>query len=55
MAEPAIPRKRRRRKRLRALSLLRLGFLLLVFGASRGAAPVYLVLQSIKDELPKDL
>jgi len=38
VAEPAIPRKRKRRKRLRALSVLRLAFLLLVYGASLGAA-----------------
>jgi penicillin-binding protein 1A len=55
VAEPAIPRKRRRRKRLRALSVLRLGFLLLVYGASLGAAALYFAIQSINDELPKDL
>jgi penicillin-binding protein 1A len=55
VAEPAIPRKRRRRKRLRAFSLLRFGFLVLVYGASLGAAAVYFAIQSINDELPKDL
>jgi penicillin-binding protein 1A len=55
VAEPAIPRKRKRRKRLRALSVLRLAFLLLVYGASLGAAMLYFAIQSVNDELPKDL
>ncbi|HEY0480302.1 MAG TPA: PBP1A family penicillin-binding protein [Kofleriaceae bacterium] len=55
MAEPAIPRKRRRRRRLRTVSVLRLGFLLALYGASLGAAVIYLAIQSINDELPKDL
>jgi penicillin-binding protein 1A len=55
VAELAIPRKRRRRKRLRALSLLRLVFLLVVYGASLGAALVYFAIQSMNDELPPDL
>ena len=54
MAEPAIPRKRRRR-RLRIVSVLRLGFLLLIYGASLGAATLYLAIQTVNDELPKDL
>ena len=55
MAEPAIPRKRRRRRRLRIISVLRLGFLLAVYGASFGAAALYLAIQTINEELPKDL
>src|SRR4051812_4532346 len=37
------------------VSLLRLGFLLALYGASLLAATVYLVIQTINDELPKDL
>jgi penicillin-binding protein 1A len=55
VAEPAIPRKRRRRRQLRAVSVLRLGFLLLIYGASLGAATVYLAIQTINSELPGDL
>jgi penicillin-binding protein 1A len=55
VAEPAIPRKRRRRRRLRVVSVLRLGFLLAVYGASLAAATVYLVVNTINDELPRDL
>ncbi|HEX7836924.1 MAG TPA: PBP1A family penicillin-binding protein, partial [Kofleriaceae bacterium] len=55
MAEPAIPRKRKRRRRLRMVSVLRLGFLLALYGASLGAAAVYLAIQTVNDELPKDL
>ena len=55
MAEPAIPRKRRRRRRLRAVSVLRLGLLLAIYGASLAAAIVYLAIQTINDELPRDL
>ena len=55
MAEPAIPRKRRKRRKLRAVSVLRLGFLLVIYGASLGAATLYLAIQTINDELPGDL
>ena len=55
MAEPAIPRKRRTRRRLRTVSVLRLGFLLALYGASFGAAALYLAVQTINDELPGDL
>ena len=55
MAEPAIPRKRRRRRRLRIVSVLRLAFLLAIYGASFGAAALYLAIQTINEELPKDL
>ncbi len=57
MAEPAIPRKRskRRRRRLRTVSVLRLGLLFLIFGASLGAATLYLAIQTINSELPADL
>jgi penicillin-binding protein 1A len=53
--EPAVPRKRRRRRPLRAVSLLRLGFLLVVYGASLGAATLYLAIQTVNRELPQDL
>ncbi|HEX3482009.1 MAG TPA: PBP1A family penicillin-binding protein [Kofleriaceae bacterium] len=53
MAEPAIPRKRRRR--LRTVSVLRLGFLLAIYGASFAAAALYYAVQTINDELPGDL
>lgn len=58
VAEPAIPRKparRRRGRRLRAVSVLRLGFLLVLYGGSLGAAAVYLAIQTVNDELPADL
>ena len=55
VAEPAIPRKRRRRRRLRTVSVLRLGFLLAIYGASLAAAVLYFAVQTINDELPKDL
>src|SRR6185436_9702943 len=57
LSPPARPRPapRRRRKRLRAFSILRLLFLLLVYGASLGAATLYYVVMTINDELPKDL
>jgi penicillin-binding protein 1A len=37
------------------VSVLRLGFLLVVYGASFGAAALYLAIQTINEELPKDL
>jgi penicillin-binding protein 1A len=58
VAEPAIPRKPpklRKPRRLRAVSVLRLGFLLVIYGASFGAATLYLAIQTINDELPGDL
>ena len=55
MAEPAIPRKRRQRRQLRAVSILRLGFLLVIYGASLGAATLYLAIQTVNAELPGDL
>jgi penicillin-binding protein 1A len=55
VAEPAIPRKRRKRRRLRVVSVLRLGFLLALYGASLAAATLYLAIQTINDELPTDL
>lgn len=50
---PAKPK--RRRKRLRALSILRLGFLLVIYGASLGAASLYFAVKTISEELPDDL
>lgn len=55
VAEPAIPRKRRRRRRLRTVSVLRLAFLLLLYGASLGAAIMYFAVVTINNELPSDL
>jgi penicillin-binding protein 1A len=46
---------RHRKKRVRAFSLLRLLFLLLVYGASLGAAAVYYVVVTVNAELPADL
>lgn len=49
------PRPRRRRRRLRIVSVFRLAFLLLVYGASLGAASIYLAVSTINEELPPDL
>ncbi|MBL0213714.1 MAG: PBP1A family penicillin-binding protein [Myxococcales bacterium] len=49
------PRPRRRRRRLRIVSVFRLAFLLLIYGASLGAASIYLAVTTINDELPQDL
>lgn len=49
------PRPRRRRRRLRIVSVFRLAFLLLVYGASLGAASIYLAVATINEELPPDL
>lgn len=46
---------RRRRRRMRRVSVLRLVFLLLVYGASLGAATLYFAIKSINDDLPQDL
>lgn len=46
---------RRRRRRLRALSVLRLVFLLLIYGVSLGAASAYLAITTVNKELPADL
>ncbi|HEY4244971.1 MAG TPA: PBP1A family penicillin-binding protein [Kofleriaceae bacterium] len=54
MDEPAIPRKRKRRKKLRAVGVLRLLFLLAVYGVSLAAAVVYLAVQTMNKELPQD-
>lgn len=53
--ERRLDRPRRRRKRIRALSILRLLFLLLVYGASLGAASLYLAVTTLNKELPEDL
>jgi penicillin-binding protein 1A len=42
-------------RRLRALSILRLVFLLILYGASLGAAALYYAVTTINDELPADL
>ena len=46
---------RRRRRRLRVVSVLRVLFLLLVYGASLGAATLYFAIKTINQDLPQDL
>jgi len=46
---------RRRPRRIRAFSILRLALLLVVWGVSLGAAVIYFAVTSVNDELPKDL
>jgi penicillin-binding protein 1A len=46
---------RRRPKRIRAFSILRIAFLLLVWGVSLGAAVAYYAVKTINAELPSDL
>nr|MDQ3300980.1 PBP1A family penicillin-binding protein [Myxococcota bacterium] len=53
-SSPASVRKRKR-KRLRAVSVIRLLFLLIVYGASLGAASIYFAVKTINQELPQDL
>jgi penicillin-binding protein 1A len=48
-AAPPKRRRRRRRKRLRAFSVLRFLFLLLLYGASLGAAALYFAVRTIDD------
>jgi penicillin-binding protein 1A len=45
----------RKRRRLRRLSVLRLIFLLLIYGASFGAACLYYAITTINEDLPQDL
>ena len=52
---PAAPPGRRKKKRIRAVSVWRLSFLLLVYGVSLAAAAVYFVIGSIDEDLPQDL
>ncbi len=44
-----------RRRRLRAFSILRLAFLLMIYGGSLGAAVLYFSVKEINKELPADL
>jgi len=46
---------RKRRRRLRAVSVLRLAFLLAVYGGSMGAAATYLAVTTLNQELPQNL
>jgi penicillin-binding protein 1A len=55
LAQPAPLAPKRRRRRLRALSVLRLVFLLLIYGASLGAAALYYAIVVINRDLPQDL
>lgn len=50
-----MPPKRRRRRRIRAFSILRLLGLLTLYGVSAGGAFVYLAVVTINDTLPKNL
>jgi penicillin-binding protein 1A len=52
--QPAV-QKKKKRKRLRAVSVLRLLFLLLIYGLSLTAALIYFAVSKINDELPPDL
>lgn len=54
MAQGAGPKPKKKR-RLRAFSLLRLAFLLVVYGGSAGAAILYFSIREINKELPADL
>jgi penicillin-binding protein 1A len=49
------PPARRRRRRMRRVSVLRVLFLLLIYGASLGAAMLYFAIKTINDDLPQDL
>ena len=55
LQRPNNTHRRRRRRRLKRVSILRLVFLLLVYGASLGAALVYLAITTINEDLPQDL
>ncbi|MEO6772997.1 MAG: PBP1A family penicillin-binding protein [Kofleriaceae bacterium] len=52
---PGSPVRSWRVRRLKRFSVLRLGFLLLVYGLSLAAASVYFVVETINEELPQDL
>ncbi|HUQ06441.1 MAG TPA: PBP1A family penicillin-binding protein [Kofleriaceae bacterium] len=53
-AKPTVER-RRRKKRIKAFSVLRILALLTIYGMSAGAAFAYLAVVTINDTLPKDL
>ncbi len=46
---------RKKRRRIRAFSVLRLAFLLLIYGGSFGVAVIYFGIKEINNELPADL
>jgi penicillin-binding protein 1A len=46
---------KRKKRRLRSVSVFRLGFLLLIYGISFGAACLYFAVTTINDDLPQDL
>jgi len=48
-------RRKKRRRRIKAFSIFRLVFLLIVYGASVGAAIGYYAIRTVNDELPADL
>ena len=54
MAQGAGPKPKRKR-RLRAFSILRFAFLMVVYGGSAGAAVLYFSIREINKELPADL
>ncbi len=49
------PAKKKRKRRLRTVSVLRILFLLLIYGASLAAAGLYFVITYINQDLPQDL
>ncbi|HET9989509.1 MAG TPA: hypothetical protein VFQ65_13350, partial [Kofleriaceae bacterium] len=53
--QPLPPVRLRRARRLRRFSVLRLLFLLLVYGLSFAAATAYFVVDTINQDLPQDL
>ena len=50
-----LPAKRKKRRRIKAFSILRWGFLLVVYGVSLGAACLYYAVMTINEDLPQDL
>ena len=50
-----MPPPARKRRRLKRVSILRILFLLLVYGVSAGAASLYFVVTTINEDLPPDL
>jgi len=53
--KPTRRRRRRRKRTIGRFSILRVLLLLLVYGLSLGAATLYFVVDTINDELPRDL
>jgi penicillin-binding protein 1A len=51
----SVPKKKKKKRRLRTVSVLRLLFLLVIYGLSLGAAGIYLAITTINQDLPQDL